>query len=179
MIVLGLDPGATTGWARVLLEYGKRPKVLDCGTFRAPTARVGGESFAAVLKKEEPCTVFAVETLAGIAFPTKGGGIVGSLIAAAKVEERLRCYAERFPHGGVHDLTAHQWRQALCGKRAATSHQIADALALRVQMPKRTNEHVRDAIGIAVALPSCVPSVFGVLVNEKRQKELDEWNRNV
>lgn len=179
MIVVGLDPGATTGWARVRLEHGKRPIVLDCGTFHEPTARLAGERFGELLDALPPDTRYAIETLAGIAFPMKGGGIVGSLIAAAKVEERLRTLVDQRAHSGVYDLTAHQWRQSLCGKRAATTQQIADALALGVAMPKRTNAHVRDAIGVAVALPSCVPAVFLALQAEKKQKELDAWNRNV
>ena len=179
MIVLGLDPGVTTGWARVLLEHGKRPVVLDCGTFREESARDAGYEFASLLIEHGGGGKCVIETLAGPAFPMKGGGIVGSLIAAAKVEERLRCVADGVYHSNVHDLTAHQWRQALCGKRAATTQQIADALALRVVMPKRTNAHVRDAIGVAVALPSCVPAVFAALQAEKKSKELDDWHRNV
>ena len=179
MIVLGLDPGVTTGWARVRLEHGKRPVVLDCGTFRSESARHAGKQFEVALAALPTSTLYAIETLAGIAFPAKGGGIVGALIAAAKVEERLRVLAEQSAHGGVYDLTAHQWRQAVVGKRAATTQQIADALALRVVMPKRTNAHVRDAIGVAVALPSCVPSVFLALQAEKKSKELDAWNRDV
>ena len=45
--------------------------------------------------------------------------------------------------------TARVWRKALCGTPTATDAQVKAAMTLRCEMG-RTNNHVRDAVGVAI-----------------------------
>lgn len=47
-------------------------------------------------------------------------------------------------------IHAEDWRQWLTGKRTASNREIHDALLRHVALPRRTNNHQRDAVGIAL-----------------------------
>ncbi|WP_394849608.1 hypothetical protein LZC95_19425 [Pendulispora brunnea] len=51
----------------------------------------------------------------------------------------------------VERLSARAWRSPLCGRGNASDDQIARVVALHIrELPRRTNVHVRDALGLAV-----------------------------
>lgn len=179
MIVLGLDPGVKLGWARVELAHGKRPVVLSCGKSVCSSTGETDEVIGGLLDGTPIGAVIAIETLKGIAFPAKGASIVGSLIAAAKVEERVRVRCQDWTHRGCYDLTAGDWRVAVVGRRSPSDAQVAAALKLACANLPRTNEHARDAIGVAIAVAKCFPVVAQRLAVERRKQMVDDWNDTI
>lgn len=151
MIVLGVDPGASTGWAMLACERGSRPVWLQGGTMRGDI-----ETEFSLLMRDLRADVLAVETPAG--------GIYGlaraeALLASAVLAGWLRGFAEGRDDGpaDVCRLSATDWRRTVVGRPNATDQQIARTIAMIVDgLPRRTNAHVRDAVGVAIGAASRV-----------------------
>jgi Holliday junction resolvasome RuvABC endonuclease subunit len=148
VIILAFDPGTTsTGWAIVnATADGSRRRV----TFRAAGA-VPSEADA-ILALFGGVDVVAVEKLKGFAYASKGGAsIVDGLVASSRVAGLIvGLTAGRVP---CVEMTAHEWRKLVCGNGAATDAKIAATVPRLVEgFPKRSNVHVRDATGLAVAV---------------------------
>jgi hypothetical protein len=89
----------------------------------------------------------AVEWVAGHAFsPARVPGLVASAAVAGQLLQLA--HAAGVPCACI---TAAEWRRAIVGKPAPRDGEVADALAGLVELPKRTNAHVRDAVGLALA----------------------------
>lgn len=154
MRVLGLDPGATTGWGVIELPGASSglPRVVACGSFRVENERAGDDALADLLDALPLDSVIAVECIEGMAYPAKGGGIVPSLLRAKGVEARMRrtCDIWLAPRRTL-DLPAGVWKRALFGKNNVDDSLVARLLPMHLRDIPRTNEHARDALGLAVA----------------------------
>lgn len=55
---------------------------------------------------------------------------------------------------GMHILYVkpREWRKVLCGRGNPTDASIAEALGVAMDLPKRSNEHTRDAAGLALVV---------------------------
>lgn len=143
--VLAFDPGPTsTGFAVVA--------TVAVGNVRRHTYVDGGqcsstpEGFAAVLEAF-PGVRVAIEQVAGYAYEQARSA---QLIATARVGGLLEGLA-RSDGRAVQTIAAGQWRKSLCGRSSADDATIKRAVGVFVVgLPKRTNVHVRDALGLAV-----------------------------
>lgn len=150
-VILGLDPGSSsTGWALVDTRGGAgRPIIttyLDAGAVASTAEMVAG-----LLSMYSPDAV-AVEKLEGIAYASKGPGIVAGLVSSAHAAGVIVGVASALGHH-VEQLTARDWRRLVLGQPAATDQQIARVIPTLVRgWPKRSNVHERDAGGVALAI---------------------------
>jgi Holliday junction resolvasome RuvABC endonuclease subunit len=163
VIVLGIDPGPMKfGWclARRLANSMGRVEFLRGGYGPSPgEGGFVGASSAVFELLEQSRSVDAFEDAVAIEVPTElhPGGIDRAamvarskqLLATAKVAERLASMA-RLRGLGVAEMRATDWRRAFCGRGNPSNAEIAAACAVNVVgMPKRSNAHVRDALGLA------------------------------
>jgi hypothetical protein len=140
--VLGLDPGATTGWCVYDTERGW----LAAGEerwFGCPTA-----ASLLLLWKEHGCDIIAIEEpfVRGGSGPaswavgeTKG---VWGVIVGMAYSSGIECVS----------VPAGDWQSALTGKSRGTrgmSKLVNRALGKLGLLPKQSNQHKRDACGIA------------------------------
>lgn len=143
--VIGVDPGPKKcGWAVIWYERSA-----------ASTARyvTGGmveshvNAFATTLFGANANAVVAVETPSGYVHEHARGA---QLLATARVAGELVGVAKA---NGRHviELSPETWRRALTGKTTASDATIKRAVGFHVtEMPKRSNSHTRDAIGVAI-----------------------------
>jgi Holliday junction resolvasome RuvABC endonuclease subunit len=161
MLILGVDPGRTTGWA--LLEVGRAidgARVVRAGLFRfdedeQPEAwvpsRDAPELWAAAVESD----VLAVESPDRCHVRAASGGVTPSMVAGLLLAKGLACVLSAvYPARAMH-CPAETWRKVIVGRANASDAQIAAALARLCRagllaMPSRTNAHVRDAIGVAL-----------------------------
>jgi Holliday junction resolvasome RuvABC endonuclease subunit len=146
VLILGIDPGVSGGhhgWALLDATPGqRRPRFVAGG--HSPTAAV-----LAQLDRLTPEDRVAVETPSGYVWRYERGA---ALLAMAEAAGYLQGRAEA---RGLRVLSpsAQDWRRVLCQDPSASDDQIARAVAYHVdQLPKRSNPHVRDALGVGVAV---------------------------
>jgi len=149
MIIHAFDPGTSkTGWASVDVRGGGRLPIT--------TTYLGGDHVPSrhgdIRGLLHVADVVAVEKLEGIAFPTKGGGVVASLIASSNVAGGIAWSAATLGIRVV-EMSAREWRRLVCRNPSASDAQVKEAVERLVHgLPKRTNCHVRDAVGLALAV---------------------------
>lgn len=157
MIVLGLDPGAQTGWCVLEASGGTAPlpwqfRYVNGGSIRFELEVDSNEAkrqAGALMNRCAPDLV-VVEWVAGIAFPSKGAGIVPNLISAAGVAGWLFGVAQSWCATKM--LTARQARSLVFGKSNASDVQIGLQVTQRIQnWPRRSTSHVKDAAVVAMA----------------------------
>lgn len=163
MILLAIDPGSKrAGYARVKVEpLGQRCHFLDAGMM--PSTRDALLGYLA----EHAVDAGAVERPAGFAFElSRVGALLETSYAAGLMSGVLQAHAQETGRVGeyktgvpVLELSAQVWRRELCGshrERAEKRGSAGDAEVRRFVehfvrgLPKRTNEHVRDALGLAL-----------------------------
>jgi len=147
MNLLAIDPGEKAcGFAIVRLE-GPRTRWLGGGKIDATRAGFQNLLNGALLTRCLGADVVALEDVSGfIHEPFRGP----HLLATAKVLGGIAWECEREGLRVV-ELTARAWRKTLCGKANASDGVIADAVRANVvDMPTSSNEHVRDALGLAI-----------------------------
>lgn len=155
MNVLGIDPGATCGWALVDFAFPKTPRFVIGGA--AVCVQLGlGDVFAfadargtqAFMARHE-IDLVAIETV-GRVFPRAGFGtdMATAIANASKLGGRILGAAEA---RGIEtaECEANEWRQKLGAGRGASDAEVKRALALRIELP-RCSAHVRDAVGVAL-----------------------------
>ena len=140
MNLLSLDPGPTSsGYARVRL-VGPRVTYVSSG-------RVSSDLNQLERLFDPELDAVAVETPKGYVFsPARGA----QLLATARIAGALAWMAQA-RHLRLVELSAGEWRKALCGRATADDHRVADAVAANViDCPAKSNVHVRDALGLAL-----------------------------
>jgi Holliday junction resolvasome RuvABC endonuclease subunit len=141
--ILAFDPGpSTSGWALVGCYRIPRVDWVDGGTCLSTVSSV-----RELIAKYAPDLV-AVERIEGISYDRKRdrklfetSDAAGRMAAACEVSdvETVR-------------LAAETWRHMLCGNGRMQDKQIARVLkTLTNRMPTRSNVHIRDALGLAIA----------------------------
>lgn len=149
MIALGIDTGANTAWALVdVPRYAPMPAVKAVGM-------LGRGDRAAELRALINAAILPIECV-GIehvvtVFPRErfGAAMASNLVAAAVVVGELK---NECSHAALQAklVTAGEWRKAIIGNARATDKDISQWLGLAVYCNHRTNEHTRDAIGVAI-----------------------------
>lgn len=150
MKVLSFDPGTKmTGWAYV--------EVSGCPALSRPitaTFITAGnisslpDALEALMLRHESGLV-AIEKLEGYAF---GGRVqvVSGLVSSSNVAGIIRGLAHAHKRATV-EMSATAWRKIVCGRGSATDAVIKTTVNRVVEaMPKRSNAHVRDAVGLAL-----------------------------
>lgn len=155
MIILAIDPGPTfCGFAAVRSVATIRPLFLRGGKIES---HVG--AFEALLKTVDPMRVnvaeevrVAVERPAGAVYDAfRGATLLGTANVAGGV-----AWVSRSLGMSVEEIPAQTVRKVLLGGRGKvakgqTDRAIKEALPSFVSgMPARTNDHVRDALALAV-----------------------------
>jgi Holliday junction resolvasome RuvABC endonuclease subunit len=142
VIVVGVDPGPTrSAWSAIESRCAGRWQFVRCGM-----AESNAEAFRDVLALTVGCD-FAFETPSGYIHEHARGA---ALLATARVAGELVAVAQSC-HRRVVEMSASKWRQGLTGKSNASDALIKKAVELYVDgLPKRSNAHVRDAIGVAI-----------------------------
>ena len=157
MIVLGIDPGATVGWARLCVSRDPvRGDIITyqaAGDFRSDDA----DHFAAKL--------FANVDIVGLEEAQVAHGVekfyaVKALLAARAIGERLVTIAETKYGKRVTRMTAARARGIVVGSSSPSDATIKNAVLQRIRhWPTRSNAHQRDAALVALAVGQTTPVI--------------------
>lgn len=143
MRVLAFDPGAEIGWAaldhtgKLLDSYGSTRGMNHVEQILSDFSRVAS---AADIVAVERNPFFATGQRAFNPSPLIDAAFVGGTIKGLAMGHGLT----------VVEASAHQWRQAIVGKRTANDAEVKAALLRIMPGLPRCNAHVRDAIGLAL-----------------------------
>lgn len=156
MIVIGIDPGATIGWAILELRMGAAPRRLHHGDSRAPDG---------VPWRDHGVELMAVELPEGF-YPSAArlgekasvlASMAAELLATTRIGARLLGRAEEAGLQVI-DVAPAEWRSATgirVGGRGATMSPDQQTAArwptLISGWPARSNTHQRDSAGAAIA----------------------------
>lgn len=141
-MVLGIDPGATVGWCffdpadRIVRAWGAE-RWIGFPTVATISTAFAGHYIAAI---EEP-------------FVRAGTGPAGWAVGeCCKVYGYIR---GRLEASGIEvvSVEAGKWQSWLTGKsrgQKGMGHLVSEALGARLVLPRRSNGHARDALGVAL-----------------------------
>jgi Holliday junction resolvasome RuvABC endonuclease subunit len=159
MIVLSFDPGRAIGHACIDFLAsrgcpGGRPRIIALETIETAAAIHGTSPFSRaldILSAYEPhraeCIV-AIET--NDTYVTRERNVnPAPFINAARIGGELAGYARALGLRVV-EVSAHEWRRAIVGKRTASDAEVKAAIGRIVDLPKQSNAHERDACGVAL-----------------------------
>lgn len=142
MIVLALDPGRSIGHA-VLDFESRRPRILLLEVTEDTNPAMSWMHLNASISP-----IIAIET--NETYVTRERNVnPAPFINAARIGGELAGYARALGLRVV-AVSAHEWRRAIVGKRNASDADIKAAVSRLVDLPKRSNAHERDAIGVAL-----------------------------
>jgi Holliday junction resolvasome RuvABC endonuclease subunit len=150
LIVLGVDPGATTGWALVKVSLSvSGSQWLAAGAEREPS-NVLSVMRGSMLTAGERIELVAIETI-GTVFPRArfGAGMAKDLARASRIGGEL-AGAAKVMGLTVAEVEAAAWRRALTGRGAPKDRLVKLALGMVIKLPARSNAHERDAAGVAL-----------------------------
>lgn len=140
--MLGIDPGPKAcGWAIVDCRPAGRHRVLHKGEQESGRPFVFAMPIELVAI-ECPTDFYPVGSKARVIAQARE--IARTINVARDIEQSV----ERLP---VVKLTCKQARKSVCGGSNATDRDVSYWLALLCEMPKRSNNHERDAVVIAIA----------------------------
>lgn len=155
-VVIGFDPGSE--WT----GYG----VIDvAGTAAQPTftfvdageIESTGPAVDAFFTRCDPFNLSAgrtvgVELTQGVVYGKKGAGIVPHLISTGRADSMI-CENARWRGLDLVMLPAVRWREAVCANAHADDPLVKVWIHRLVRkLPKQSNKHKRDALGVAVAI---------------------------
>jgi Holliday junction resolvasome RuvABC endonuclease subunit len=147
MICLAFDPGPKScGFAVANLtpEMRGRPTFLRGGKVDSAF-----DSIRCLLDENSNVDIVAVETPAGFIHEHARGA---QLLETRGVAGRIDTIARMRSHNVV-EMTAGEWRRQLTGKANASDAVIKRAVTMFAYgLPKRTNAHMRDALGLAIVV---------------------------
>ena len=156
-MIVGLDPGgATSGYG--VLHVGGTPAQPVFRCLSTGEIESSGEALDRFLNRCDPfnaatARIIAVERAGGHAFaPGRGGARVAALLAASEIAG-LFIENARARGCDVVPLTARQWRHVVIGDPSPEDSSIKIVIHRLVRgLPTLTNNHNRDALGVAVAV---------------------------
>ena len=138
MIVVGIDPGPTKSAYAIVQFKGNTLDVLSSGFFSELSETIADAIYDGF---------FALETVEGYAWmPERSSALIQTSFVAGVIDGTLSTIGHR-----VVRLSARQWRKVICNDPAASDKIIKRILQARIPTLPRTNAHVRDAIGVALA----------------------------
>lgn len=155
MFILAFDPGSRfSGYAHVWCD-GARVRYQSAGQIEAEYGALARVLYATSAVPGAARTLVAVERPTGFVHdPVRGAHLMATSNVAGGT-----AWASRALGFEVIEVAPATVRKAVLGKRAGGRHEkgevdrlIKEALpGLVLGLPKRTNEHVRDALALAVA----------------------------
>lgn len=165
--VLAFDPGPRECWyARAAL--GDRGMVIFVDAGMVHSSDDAGIASLMTSATEEPRALVAVEVPS--ALHPRAGATPANLFARSKQLMATARAAQRIEDAAharaldVLELSAGQWRHALVRKNNASNALIKRAVTLfSIGLSKRTNEHQRDALGLAIVALRSAPTARGVV----------------
>jgi Holliday junction resolvasome RuvABC endonuclease subunit len=139
--VLGVDPGSRRTGLTVLLLEDNMATWVDAQTLEPDQIRP--DLFSQYRLNHDVSAVF-IEKPEG-----RNGPAVKHIPPTALIAGEVggMCRTLGLP---VAYLLAREWRKPLCGRGSAKDSEIEIALSAHIDLPKRTNAHVRDAAGVAL-----------------------------
>lgn len=147
MIVIGIDPGATLGVA-VLADGRTVRETLTTRDLDAVLTHVRLEAKPLPGLPSWPIVV-AIESAKSI-YPRAGfTSRMATLLAAQQRQVGILAATAQELGCAVLEVECREWRKQLCGKMNAGDTAVSSALMLARLLPKRSNPHTRDAIGVA------------------------------
>lgn len=156
VLILGIDPGPTEiGYAVIRFDTAtRRGSYVDAGKL-AVDARTCDELFGIVkvhvidaVGVELPSQLHANEKIHRSALVSRAN----QLLATMKVQQRIVGWLNSFGFDDVCEVAASDWRRGIVGRSSASDAAIKAAIVRQVAgWPKRSNEHERDAAGVALA----------------------------
>ena len=156
MIVMGVDPGASTGVAVLEVDGRGGARWVDGRTVVSPDGACACEVMDIVARCRAEFVIIE-RPAGGIYQAARAAALLDSAVLAGMIEGRVMAWYgladTSMPWRGTRAMhvTAPTWRGVLVGSQRATDQQIARMVAARVTgLPARTSVHVRDAIGCAL-----------------------------
>lgn len=152
MIILAFDPGSTsTGWCAIDTRGGEGLPITSTFLDKGEIPSTEGE-ISLLIRAQLP-DVVAIEKLEGFAFGAgKGPGVVAALVASSRIAGLIRGVAWAEGPATV-EMTAREWRKLVLGQPSATDERIAKVIPTLVHgWPSRSNQHTRDAGGLALGV---------------------------
>jgi len=149
-IVLGVDPGATTGFAHLAFYPRAAPVPLDVWDTAGDEEAIA--SFRLMLDGLDPVrTIIAIETVHAVHGSERmGSGYATGLVRSNHLAGIFEGIATERSFRVVRVIAGH-WRKALAGSSRADDAAVARMVRLRVpSWPAKSNEHQRDAAGVAL-----------------------------
>lgn len=143
LVVLGFDPGATTGWAYLEVSLAAATWIA-AGAERDPSEllhRVQTTATLDLVALERVATVFPRDRF--------GTAMARDLAHASWIGGEI-AGAVRMLRRAVAECEATEWRKALVGATSPSDAKITRALRMHLRLPARSNAHERDAAGVAL-----------------------------
>lgn len=174
MRILSVDPGSTSaGWSIITQSPRARPQFVAGGT-----CPVTPSALSELLADHAPVDVLAIETIE--IYGAQGMAVrMRDLAKTSGAAELLRglAFGKGIPVLGI---TASEWRLAVIGKRSPSDAEVKRTVTSLVDGLPRTNEHVRDATGLAIlAARMCANGVDAAVRTLEARRALDERKRAV
>lgn len=160
LTVVAFDPGPTEcGWAIVQAGAAAMRGMVafvEGGKVDSKMAELLAVVRRAVRGEVQP--LVALEAPSGFIFESgskrgEGHGAIGkqllaTAMVAGEIKGLVRTPGRDLPLVAVNAAT---WRRAVCGRNNADNHLVEAAVSrLTIGLPKRTNNHLRDAVGLAI-----------------------------
>lgn len=141
MNILGIDPGATIGFATLRGDLW-----IGDGTTRDVQALCEH-----IANPDEPIDLVVVESVKQVYPRARFSSKMATALLLAERQVGEIVATARNAGLDVLEVSAAQWRSAIVGNKAATDAAIKAVVSKRVKdFPKRSNAHVRDAMGCAL-----------------------------
>ena len=155
-VILGFDPGSKRSAYGLIEVAGTRaqPRFSFLATGDIESSGPAADEFFARCAPLQASAgqIVAVEVVQGKIYGDKGAGIAADLFECKGADAML---CENVRWRGIHlvRLPAVRWRKAVANNAHATDPEIKAAVARLLRgLPERTNNHGRDALGIAIAV---------------------------
>jgi Holliday junction resolvasome RuvABC endonuclease subunit len=149
--LLHFDPGANTGWALVE-EVGSKIVLLKTGTFHFDSTTFSLDAFAP-LAEADAVSIETIQFVYPKEFQANRKGIPArmatNLVETGRLEVRIEMEARRRGKT-VLTFAERAWRQRIFGWDADASAVKKRLTLLMMNVPVRSNEHERDAMGGAL-----------------------------
>ncbi len=156
-IVLGVDPGSSDprkvgrhGWALLLCRPGRRPVFRGCGRDKVePLDLLRQHGYLDLLAVEVPQVVHRIEAVRGV-LDTRGSA--GTFAGAAS--------GIGLP---LVEMSPGDWRYRVCKARSPSDAMVKEAILAMIEgWPQISNNHERDAAGVALAASMVPPVLIGM-----------------
>lgn len=147
--IVGYDPGPTrVAFAELEVSWPQRPNWVRHGILGTKETPCTSEMLRRHVHELAPGTIIAIEKPSGYIHEHARGA---QLLETANVAGQIKAFALDTFHA-VFEFSAEQWRRHVCSNGHASNEQIASTLRVLIAGVPVSNNHHRDAAGIALAV---------------------------